>query len=182
MLKRILLLAIATLFAAPAAYGQTDPCDTNLDGTVDVFESDQCNPPAETLDDWLSGPDAADLNGDGFVDGADYDLFFGFGPEQTLEEWLAGPEAHDANGDGFIDGADYDLVFFGPGISLDDWLAGPDAEDVNGDGFIDEVDYEEFFGFGPGKPPFEEWLASDEAFDVNGDARPGSGPKSKNSS
>jgi hypothetical protein len=108
------------------------------------------------------------VNGDGIIDGADYDLFF-FGPGISLEEWLAGPEAHDANGDGIIDGADYDLFFFGPGISVEEWLAGPKAHDANGDGIIDGADYDlVIFGFGP-EQTLEEWLASPEAHDVNGD-------------
>ena len=44
------------------------------------------------LDDWLASPEAEDMNGDGIIDGLDYDLFFGvdFPP---FEDWIAGPEA-----------------------------------------------------------------------------------------
>jgi hypothetical protein len=43
----------------------------------------------------------ADYNGDGFVDGIDYDLF--------NNDFEAGSMAADYNGDGFVDGIDYDL-------------------------------------------------------------------------
>ena len=200
MLKRVLQLVLFTALTTQGAFGQTGLCDSNADGTVDTFESDQCDwlggPEAADLngdgfvdhldfevffglesgkpaiDEWLAGPEAHDANTDGVIDELDYDVFFGIGPEQSPEDWLAGPDAADLNGDGFIDIADYDLFSdFGPEQSPEDWLAGLDAEDLNGDGFVDIADYDLFFGFAPGLPTLDEWLSSTEAFDVNGDGR-----------
>ncbi|MEE3039633.1 MAG: hypothetical protein VX948_02115, partial [Candidatus Latescibacterota bacterium] len=168
---------------APPFWG--DPCDLDGDGVVDPTEADGCRPPSP--EDWLSGPDADDLNDDGEIDILDYELFFGLSPGPDFsspEDWLAGPEAADLNDDGEIDILDYVLFFDGPDFlsppSPEDWLSGPDADDLNDDGEIDILDYELFFGLSPGpdfpppeewppggEPTFEAWQISPEATDTN---------------
>lgn len=51
----------------------------------------------------------SDVNGDGFIDALDYDVFIG--------DWLVSNTAADYNGDGFVDAIDYDEFMTG-------WLAG----------------------------------------------------------
>lgn len=53
----------------------------------------------------LSGPCRADFNGDGVVDGADFDLF--------VQAFEAGDLSADFNGDRFVDGIDYDWIALG---------------------------------------------------------------------
>ncbi|MEC9378331.1 MAG: FlgD immunoglobulin-like domain containing protein, partial [Candidatus Latescibacterota bacterium] len=130
-----------------------------------------------SLEDWLSGPDADDLNDDRVIDVLDYELFIGVpGPDfPRPEDWLAGPDAVDLNDDGEIDFFDYELFFGlppGPDFSSpEEWLAGPDAVDLNDDGEIDILDYELFFGRPPGHdfPSLEDWLSGPDADDLNDD-------------
>jgi len=129
----------------------------------------------------LASDEAEDLNEDGEIDEADYELLLEFvfgGPDgpggpgpfvPEFEDWLASDEAEDLNEDGEIDEADYELllefVFGGPDgpggpgpfvPEFEDWLASDEAEDLNEDGEIDESDYDIFveilFVEGPGGP------------------------------
>ena len=99
------------------------------DGPGGPFPGD--GPFVPDFEDWLASGEAEDLNEDGEIDEADYELLLEFvfgGPDgpfpgdgpfvPDFEDWLASGEAEDLNEDGEIDEADYELllefVFGGP--------------------------------------------------------------------
>ena len=93
------------------------------------------------FEDWLASDEAEDLNEDGEIDEADYELL--------LEFVFGGPGGPD----------------YGPFVpDFEDWLASDEAEDLNEDGEIDEADYELLLEFvfggpdGPGPDPLFELL------------------------
>ena len=139
--------------------------------------------PGLSLEDWLEGPEALDLNDDGEIDEEDFQIFVdemgpigpGPGPGLSLEDWLEGPEAMDLNDDGVVDEEDFQIFVDemgpigpgpGPGLSLEDWLEGPEAMDLNDDGVVDEEDFQIFVDemgpIGPGPDPLGELI--DELF------------------
>jgi len=65
--------------------------DNNVEAGIDAFK---------ILTPDCGGGCEADVNGDGFVNGDDYDVFAG--------EFDAGNSGADLNGDGFVNGDDYD--------------------------------------------------------------------------
>jgi hypothetical protein len=79
------------------ARGTAVPGDV-LDCTVTASDGALSGTPAVVSVGWGLCP--ADINGDGFVDGIDYDTF--------NNDFEAGSPAADYNGDGFVDGIDYD--------------------------------------------------------------------------
>jgi hypothetical protein len=193
-----------------------------------------------TYDQWKASSEAKDLNGDGVVNEADYNIFLGPPPPTdggdnppppptdgdnppappTFDQWKTSPEAKDLNGDGVVNEADYN-IFLGPPPptdggdnppppptdgdnpppppadgdnpppgppTFDQWKSSPEAKDLNGDGVINEVDYSLFLGPPPsdggdnppppptdgdnpppGPPTFDQWKSSPEAKDLNGD-------------
>ena len=80
------------------------------------FSSGQDLVAPPSLEEWLAAADSFydDLNDDGEVDQADYELAFPLaGTVPSLEEWLAAADSFydDLNYDGEVNQADYDLVF-----------------------------------------------------------------------
>ena len=137
-------------------------------------------------DQWLRGPEARDLNGDGRLDGQDYDLFV----RQSGASPGAGGQLPGGNTPGFPGG---NIPTF---PSPDEWLKSAEAEDLNRDGSIDGDDFEiykeiaaeELGGTFPGgQQPgptgqpnqpggevlaaFNNWVRGPQAADLNGDFR-----------
>ncbi|MBI2504971.1 MAG: Ig-like domain-containing protein, partial [Candidatus Latescibacteria bacterium] len=142
----------------------------------------------------MRGPEARDLNGDGRIDGQDYDLF--------VRQSGSFPGAGGQIPGGNIPGNIGDLpggnipTFFSP----DEWLKSAEAEDLNRDGRLDQEDFEIYkeiaaeelggnipggqqpgpIGQQPGQPnqpggqalaAFNDWIRSPQAGDLNGDFR-----------
>ena len=72
-------------------------------------------PEPPSLEEWLAGPEANDLSGDGQTDGIDYEAFV----------WLTGHEADDLDGDGQLSFGDFEIYLLdlgstdGPGTPAD---------------------------------------------------------------
>ena len=101
--------------------------------------------PAEgqTLDEWLDGPDAEELTGNGIIDKFDYYLALPL-------EWMASPDGEDLDNDLVINFNDFfiwvDTYVDSPpattsGQTLDEWLVGPDVFDYTGEGEFTDLDY-----------------------------------------
>lgn len=117
------------------------------------------------FNNWLSTPEAEDLNDDGEITKKDYDIFMNPLPTPLTGDpfilWLESPQADDLDGDGEIMEDDY-IIFLnstpsdygGPWVGnffsdtgppdtdqFNDWLSSPDAQDLDNDGEITEEDY-----------------------------------------
>jgi hypothetical protein len=121
--RRLMTLAAALLTPAAASADLACDADFNADGTVDssdlaVLLSAYDTPNADLTGDSMT--DSADLsamlavweadcigattdqNGDGMVDGRDFQTF--------ADNWIMGSDEADINSDGFVDGDDYALL------------------------------------------------------------------------
>ena len=104
----VIIIALFTLSASfDDVWGQEPPPPPEDSGSRTPPLGDEL-----TLEEWLDSGEAEDLNEDGLVDQADYELLLEYaygGPEgpgpyvPPLEEWLDSDEAEDLNGDGFVD-------------------------------------------------------------------------------
>jgi large repetitive protein len=88
---------------------------------------------------------AADVNGDGFVTGADYDMIVDDINANGARQLTGAPDFptfFDVNGDGWITAADALAVANYLNQLNSPWQNPVLAADVNGDGFITGADYE----------------------------------------
>ena len=99
-----------------------------------------------------------DLNGDGTIDNADYDIW------KKYYLWKNSEDAEDYNGDRKIDYSDYEIC-----LKYYEWKNSSDAEDLNGDRKIDYSDYEIFSN--PELVGYAQWAESEDSYDYDKNGR-----------
>ncbi|MGA1842888.1 MAG: CotH kinase family protein, partial [bacterium] len=158
-------------------------------------------PPFQSLEEWLAGPSAEDLNNDGQINEVDFDIYIQSQTGGMFDPNMFGDPNMIPNGWGGGGMFDPNFTFVPP--SLEEWLSSPMARDMNSDGQITEEDYNIFInmpagggmfdpnmfgdpnmipnGLGGGgmfdpnfrfvPPSLEEWLSSPMARDMNSDGQ-----------
>jgi len=173
---------------------QLQPPGTTPPGTTPP--GGQAPPKIPSIDEWLKGTDAKDLNADGKVDEKDYLLFLkrltappaGQPPPTTQPPGTTPPGQQPPGGQ------------VPPTVpSLEQWLRSTEAKDLNNDGKVNDKDFELFLRqlqppgttppgqqppgttppgqqppggtVPPTVPPLDGWLKSPEAKDLNNDGK-----------